>query len=135
MADLEQLKAQVAAAQSRIGELGESRKAHDERLLGLIESLEHGLVGKQEEVERQQATITALQGEKSALEIEMDALEAENAELKSLLTSLLSVIDESSGDPVAAALDALGRRVASGAAADEAQAEPVADAELAELNR
>ena len=124
MADLEQLRAQVEAAQSRIGEMGESRKAHDERLLGLIGSLEQGLVGKQEEVERQQATITALQSEKSALDIEMDALEAENAELKGLLTSLLSMIDESSGDPVAAALDALGRRVAGGETEESPPAEP-----------
>ena len=129
MAELEQLKAQVAAARERIGELGESRKAHDERLLGLIESLEHGLAGKQEEIERQQAAIAALQGEKSALEIEMDALEAENGELKSLLASLLSVIDENSADPVAAALDALGKRVA--VAPEPADAAPAEAAEAA----
>lgn len=132
MAELEQLKAQVAAARERIGELGESRKAHDERLLGLIESLEHGLAGKQEEIERQQAAIAALQGEKSALDIEMDALEAENGELKSLLASLLSVIDENSADPVAAALDALGKRVAvAPEPADAAPAEAAAPEEPA----
>ena len=124
MAELEQLRAQVEAARERIGEIGESRKVNDERLLGLIASLEQGLAKKQEEIEHQQTALDSLQSEKAALELEMDALEAENGELKSLLKTLLGAIDDNSADPVAAALDALGKRVSDAPQADPAAPEP-----------
>jgi hypothetical protein len=82
MADIEELRRRVEAAQERFGLMDDQQKQYSDRLVGLMDAVDDG-------IRQQRAFADDLQGE-------VDKLAHENEELKTMLHALLLAVEHDS---------------------------------------